>query len=144
MSTHQIANEIDAAPMTGSATHDEEDTPMTKTTTTLALAAVALAATTGLASAHSTKEIDRAQSAQFEKIDQARTRGELTKREYRDLLDEQNRIAELERQAKADGRVTKREVRALRESQLEARQNIAEESSDRQKSWLRRFLYKTR
>lgn len=113
-------------------------------TTTFAFATLALAATTGLASAHSTTGIDRTQAAQFEKIDQARLRGDLTKREYRDLLDEQNRIAELERQAKADGRVTKREVRNLREAQVEARQHIVEESTDRQKSWLRRFLYKSR
>lgn len=120
------------------------DAPITKATSTVILATAVLAATAGLASAHSTKQVDRIQAAQFEKIDQARLRGELTKREYRELLDEQNRIAELERQAKADGRVTKREVRILKESQVEARQNIAEESSDRQKSWLRRFLYKTR
>lgn len=117
---------------------------MTKTTTTLALAAVALAATTGLASAHSTKEIDRTQAAQFERIDAARTRGELTKREYNQLLEEQNRIAELERRAKADGHVSGREVRVLKNSQAEARSHIAEETSDGQKSWLRRFLYKTR
>lgn len=114
------------------------------TSTAIVLAAATLAVTAGAASAHSTKQVDRIQAAQFEKIDQARLRGELTKREYNQLLEEQNRIAELERQAKADGRVTKREVRILKESQAEARQNIAEESSDRQKSWLRRFLYKTR
>ena len=117
---------------------------MTALKTTLALAAVTLAATSGLAAAHSTKEIDRTQAAQFERIDQARTRGELTKREYNQLLEEQNRIAELERRARADGKVTGREVRVLKESQAEARQHIAAEANDGQKSWLRRFLYKTR
>lgn len=117
---------------------------MTMTLKSFALAAAALAATAGIASAHSTKQVDRTQSAQFERIDDARTRGDLTKREYRELLDEQNRISELERQAKADGHVDARELRKLREAQSEARQNIAEEASDGQKSWLRRWLYKTR
>lgn len=115
---------------------------MTKHTVTLAT--LALVATTGLASAHSTKEVDRTQAAQFERIEAARIRGELTKREYNQLLDEQNRIAELERAAKSDGRVTGREIRVLKEAQYEARESITEETSDRQKSWLRRWLYKTR
>lgn len=117
---------------------------MTKTTQTLTIAAVALVATTGLAAAHSTKQIDRQQAAQFERIEDARLRGDLTKREYRQLLEEQNRISELERTVKADGRVTGREIRVLKEAQSEARENIAEEASDRQKSWIRRWLYKTR
>ncbi len=117
---------------------------MTTTAKSLTLAAALIAATTGLAAAHSTKEIDRTQAAQFERIDQARLRGELTKREYRELLDEQNRIAEQKRAAKADGHVTGRELRKLKESQAEARSHIAEETSDRQKSWLRRWLYRTR
>ncbi len=117
---------------------------MTTTAKSLTLAAALLAATTGFAAAHSTKEIDRTQAAQFERIDQARLRGELTKREYRELLDEQNRIAEQERAAKADGHVTGRELRKLKESQAEARSHIAEETSDGQKSWLRRWLYRTR
>lgn len=114
------------------------------TTKTLALAAAALVATTGLAAAHSTKQIDRTQAAQFDRIEDARTKGELTKREYRNLLEEQNRIAELERAAKADGRVTGREVRAIRHAQQDASADIAAESHDRQKSWLRRWLWKTR
>jgi len=112
--------------------------------TKLVLAAAALLATTGIAAAHSTKQIDRTQTRQFEAIEEARLKGDLTKREYRELLEEQNRITELERQAKADGKVTGREVRVLKEAQAEARSHIAEESSDRQKAWLRALLYKTR
>jgi hypothetical protein len=118
---------------------------MTKTRTmTIATALLALAATTSVAAAHSTKGIDREQDRQFEAINEARLRGELTKREYNQLLDEQNRIADMERAAKADGRVTGREVRAIKEAQTEARSHISDEASDGQKSWLRRWLYKAR
>lgn len=112
--------------------------------TTVLIATLTLVASTGFAAAHSTKQIDRNQALQFERIEDARLRGDLTKREYRQLLEEQNRIADLERAAKADGRVTSREVRELKSAQSEARENISNEEQDGQKAWLRRFLYKTR
>lgn len=112
--------------------------------TTALIATLTLLASTGIAAAHSTKQIDRTQAAQFSEIEDARLRGDLTKREYRRLLEEQNRIADLERAAKADGKVTGREVRELKEAQSDARQHISSEESDGQKAWLRRFLYKTR
>jgi uncharacterized membrane protein YebE (DUF533 family) len=113
-------------------------------TKTVTLTVLALVASTGLASAHSTKGIDRTQDRQFEAITEARLKGELTKREYNQLLDEQNRISAMERAAKADGKVTGREIRAIREAQSEARQHIISEANDGQKSWFRRWLYNHR
>jgi len=120
------------------------ETTMSKTHVLALGAAIALAATAGAASAHSTKQIDRIQERQFEAIEDARLKGDLTKREYRQLLEDQNRIADLERAAKSDGKVTGREVRVIKEAQQDAREHIASEANDGQKAWLRRWLYRTR
>jgi uncharacterized membrane protein YebE (DUF533 family) len=110
----------------------------------LSAALVAVIATTGSASAASTKQVDRTKGAQSYAIDQARMRGDLTKREKRQLVREQDRIAAMVRHARADGKVTNRELREIQAAQRDARVNIASEASDGQKSWLRRWLYKTR
>ena len=89
------------------------------------------------ASAHD--EIDRRQAAQEQRIQDARRSGELTRREYRQLEDEQARIAEYERRAKADGHLSNSEKRNLREMQNEASRHIYQESHDGQRSWWRRW-----
>jgi hypothetical protein len=109
------------------------------------LAAAALAATTLSAAAHeSRKPIDRTLASQNHQIEDARLHGDLTRREYRALKAEQEQIAEMERRALADGHFSKREAREIKTAQKEAAQHIREESSDRQVSWYRRWLYLNR
>jgi len=110
----------------------------------VALGIAALIATTGLAAAHDTRPIDRTQAAQARQIEDGRYSGELTRREYRALVAEQDRIAELERKAKADGVVTGREYRQIREVQTEAGRHIYAEAHDANVSFWRRWLYRTR
>ncbi len=100
--------------------------------------ALSLTAATG-ALAHDTRPIDRTQAYQEQQINQARRTGELTRREYYALQNEQARIAELEAQAKRDGVVTGREYRQIREAQTDAAQHIYVESQDRQVNWWRRW-----
>jgi uncharacterized membrane protein YebE (DUF533 family) len=90
------------------------------------------------------KQIDETQAREAGQIEAGRYKGDLTRREYRDLLAEQNRIAEMERKAKADGYVSKREFREIREAQVNASQHIKSESTDGQVSFWRKWLYNSR
>jgi hypothetical protein len=84
--------------------------------------------------------IDKRQSNQTERIQDARRSGELTLRESMALRAEQARIASMERSAKADGIVTRREAREIGQAQNAASRHIAQESHDGQKSWLRKWF----
>jgi hypothetical protein len=86
--------------------------------------------------------INANQAAQQTRIDAARLKGDLTRREYRQLEGEQARIADLERQAKADGHVSRSEYNKIHDAQINASKHIKSESTDGQVSLLRRWLYR--
>ncbi len=111
----------------------------------LTAAAITLAGS-GLALAKDwrTEKIDDARAVQSQTIEQGRYKGELTRREYRELLTEQARIREMENRAKADGHISKREFRDIREAQAEANSHIRSETHDGQVSFWRRWLYQHR
>ena len=90
------------------------------------------------------RQIDEIQAREARQIEEGRYKGDLNRREYRDLLAEQNRIAEMERRAKADGHVSRREFREIREAQANAAQHIRSESTDGQVSLWRKWLYNHR
>jgi hypothetical protein len=115
----------------------------------IALATVALIATTGASLAgdatyHRKETIDAVQGAQIRKIEDARYSGELTRREYRQLLAEQARVQELERRALEDGRISRQEYNVIRGAQKSADSHIKSEAHDGQISFWRRWLYRTR
>jgi uncharacterized membrane protein YebE (DUF533 family) len=118
------------------------------TAKTLLIATALIAGTAGLAQADGDtwrqRQIDATEAREAAAIEKGRYQGELTRREYRDLLAEQQRIAQMERAAKADGYISRQEFRDIRHAQAHADRHIAEESHDRQKSWWRRFLYLNR
>ena len=86
-------------------------------------------------------EIDRQQARE---IEDGRYQGELTRREYRQLQAERERIAELERKAKSDGYVSRKEFAEIRAAQAGYERQIQTETHDGNKSWWRRWLYLTR
>ena len=64
-----------------------------------------------------TPYIDATQERQRAQIEQARRNGQLTRSEYYQLMDEQDRIAAMERSAKADGFADPAERRRIRHAQ---------------------------
>lgn len=94
---------------------------------------VAMAALTATAATASADQVDRRQSMQEQRIQQARRSGELSRQEYRGLEAEQARIRDLERRAKADGRIDAREAAQIRSAQNEASRHIRAESTDNEK-----------
>lgn len=85
-------------------------------------------------------EIDRREAIQAQRIEDARRSGELNRREYNHLKQEQARIHEMERRAKADGRIDRYEAAQIRRAQNEASRHIYQESHDSEKS--RRYWYR--
>ncbi len=115
--------------------------------TKVALTSVLLIGSVGVAVADEDdrrRQIGELQAREARQIEEGRYKGDLNRREYRELLAEQNRIAELERNAKADGYVSRREFREIREAQASAAQHIKSESTDRQVSLWRKWLYNHR
>lgn len=106
----------------------------------IALTAAALALTATGAFAYGNKTIDANEAVQAQRIEQGRLTGQLTKKEYRDLKAEQDRIQAMEARAKANGHVSKREYNQIHNAQINASQHIAQESTDGQKNFLRRWL----
>ncbi len=103
----------------------------------------AFAVVTMPAHAHNAQEvIDAHKATERQNIEEARVKGELNRREYRALNAEQARIEEMERQAKADGHISKAEFKKIHDAQNESARNIKTESTDRQGSLIRRWLYK--
>jgi uncharacterized protein HemX len=86
--------------------------------------------------------INANQAIERQRIEDARLKGELSRKEYRQLNAEQARIDEMERQAKADGHISKAEYKKIHDAQIEAYRNIKAESTDKQGSPIRRWLYK--
>jgi hypothetical protein len=86
--------------------------------------------------------VDANQAIERQRIEDARLKGELSRREYRQLNAEQARIAEMERQAQADGHISKAEYKKIHDAQIEAYRHIKQESTDKDGSPIRRWLYK--
>lgn len=86
--------------------------------------------------------IDASQAVERQRIEDARLKGELNRREYRALSAEQARIAEMERQAQADGRISKQEYKQIHEAQHVSQRNVKAESTDREGSFIRRWFAK--
>jgi hypothetical protein len=104
---------------------------------TISLAIATLAATAGTASAYDYgygydrgNRIDRRQERQLDRIYRANQAGELTWYERQRLLNEQARIARLERWAKSDGHISRREARVIEQAQDDANRHIRRESRD--------------
>ena len=87
------------------------------------------------------RDIDAHQERQYDRIQRARRSGELTGREYRNLMSEQRRITEMERHGKADGVLTWREREAIRDAQREAGRHIYSEAHDSEVSRWRRWRW---
>ena len=106
-------------------------------TRTLLLAALAVVATSGVASAYDGhgSGIDRRQAIQEQRIQQGVRSGDITRREYRQLEAEQAHIRHLERSAKRDGHVDRHEAARIREAQNAASRHIRAEASDGARRW---------
>lgn len=89
-----------------------------------------------------TPYIDATQADQLAKIEQGRRSGQLSGREYRQLLAEQERIRMMERRAKADGVADPYERRRIREAQEVAGRHIYQDTHNgetRWSNWYRRW-----
>ena len=82
--------------------------------------------------------------AQHKRIEFGRTTGDLTRREYRELKAEQDNIDRQLAAASADGRLSRKEYNEIHRRQIVAYRGIESETSDRQRNWLRRWLFVTR
>ena len=107
------------------------------------LAAALFAATGAAAFAHDLTEVNRTQSRQMADIVQAWNSGQLTRREYYQLMAEQSRISQLQARAQNDG-VTAREYYQIRQAQTEAAQHIWTESHDADINYWRAWQWKHR
>ncbi|MCB1876805.1 MAG: hypothetical protein KDH88_12600 [Chromatiales bacterium] len=76
------------------------------------------------AAKHHESRVDVRQERQWDRIEQGRESGELTRREFRRLKKEQRQIALLERTFLEDGRLSRLERRLLKAKQDEASKNI--------------------
>ena len=108
------------------------------------IAATALIANTGVASAHdnSTSDIDARRVQQEKRIREGVRSGELTGREYYKLEKEQAQIRRMERDAKADGYVSSAERARIKAAQNQASRDIYAEKHDGEKAWWRRWYYR--
>ncbi|MGE0702191.1 MAG: hypothetical protein AB7O57_24050 [Hyphomicrobiaceae bacterium] len=109
----------------------------------LIIAAVALTATTTVASAQSGVQhrIDRREAVQETRIQQGLRTGDLTRHEARRLEAEQARIRDMEARARRDGRIDRREAHQIERAQDAASRHIAEERTDSQRrgAWHKRW-----
>ena len=76
--------------------------------------------------------VDTRQENQKARIKQGVKSGELTKKEARQLVNEQKKVRAAERKAKADGDVTRKEARKLDRKQDKASQKILRQKQDKQ------------
>ena len=107
------------------------------TASKIILAAAALAATALTTLPASADEIDRRQANQISRIQQGLRDGSLTRSEASRLIEEQKRIAEMERRAERDGKVTRQEKAALDRAQDNASRHIYQERHDNESRWSR-------
>ena len=117
---------------------------------TAPVARLALAALSALVLMSMTARADRAETieanreVQRQRIEQGRYTGDLTRREYRALLAEQQKIDDDIRKAAADGHISRSEYRKIHEEQIGAYRDIKADTNNSQVSWWRRWLYLTR
>lgn len=78
------------------------------------------------------QQIDARQERQMERIQHGARSGQLTRREFRELMQEQQTIRAMERRFRADGRIDAREFRRLDHALDVADRNIRVELRDRQ------------
>jgi hypothetical protein len=78
------------------------------------------------------QQIDARQDRQMERIEAGMKAGRLTRREYRDLVQEQREIRAMKRHFRADGVIDVREFRRLDRALDIANRNIRDEKHDRQ------------
>ena len=83
-------------------------------------------------SRHFSQEIDARQDRQMARIEAGVRRGDLTRGEYRRLMEEQREIRAMERHFRADGWIDAREFRRLERALDVASNNIRDEKHDRQ------------
>lgn len=111
-------------------------TPILKTLTIITLGALPLAALTPAANAHTTKQIERAQERQHDRIEHGRRTGKITYTEGIKLRREQRRINALKATLKRnDGRLDRAERHVIRKLQRDASRNIRSEARDSRKRW---------
>ncbi len=115
-----------------------------KSAITATVLSAAFIATAGGANAYGQKTIEANAALERAAIEQGRYKGELTRREFRDLKAEQDSIRAMEQRALADGHMSKREYSNIHEAQANAKHHIIQETNDNQKSWFRRWLYNHR
>ena len=109
------------------------------------LTTLALSTTASFADSRAREAIvDANRATELRAIEQGRYTGELTRREYRELLAEQARIREMERNAEAKGYISKHDFREIRAAQKAADQHIYNETHDAEVSLWRKWLYKHR
>ncbi len=96
-----------------------------------------IAVSTCTAFAHDLGEVSRTQLRQIEQIVQGRNSGQLTRREYNQLMAEQTRIAEMQAQAQREGYVSRHAYHLIREAQTAAASHIYTESHDGEKNYWR-------
>jgi ribosomal protein L19E len=78
------------------------------------------------------QQIDTRQDRQMERIEAGMRQGQLTRAEYRRLMQEQRDIRAMERDFRADGVIDGREYRRLDDALAVANGNIRDEKHDRQ------------
>jgi uncharacterized membrane protein YebE (DUF533 family) len=83
-------------------------------------------------SRHYSQEINARQDRQMARIEAGMRRGDLTRGEYRRLMEEQREIRAMERHFRADGWIDAREFRRIERALDIASNNIRDERHDRQ------------
>lgn len=96
----------------------------------LTVALIAAGATAASAYGTSTREVDSRQAQQEQRIRDGVRDGSLSRRETRELVNEQRHIQHLESKVKADGVVTRGEAAELRRAQDNASKHIYQERHD--------------
>jgi hypothetical protein len=121
-----------------------KNTLMKKTLGTLALALIATGAQAGwergshdhqqayLQTKAYSQQINARQDQQMARIQAGMRSGEITRREFRELMQEQHAIRAMEQHARADGRINAREFQRLDRALDTANRNIRTERHDRQ------------
>ena len=78
------------------------------------------------------QQVNARQDRQMERIQAGMRSGELTRREFRELMHEQHKIRAMEQHFRADGFIDAREFRRLQHALDLASHNIKDEKHDRQ------------
>jgi hypothetical protein len=120
--------------------------PVTSTmlTKTMLVAATGLMLASGAALAGREDTIEANREVLRQRIEQGRYNGQLTRREYRDLNAEQAKIEADIARAKQDGRTSRKEYEKIHDEQIDAYRHVKAESTDRQVSFWRRWLFLTK